>query len=136
MICETLIHNPTTLDDQDDSFDQVKFSSFYVGPKSDSCPLILWPHGGPHAVTLKDFKNDLVFWLKLGFGILLPNYRGSLGNGQKGVFALTKHSGDFDVKDCYQALEECLQKYPNIGWSKSVHTFSFEKYGNLIFHHR
>ena len=59
-----------------------------------------------------------MFWLKLGFGILLPNYRGSLGNGQKGVFALTTHSGDFDVKDCYQALEECLQKYPNIGWSK------------------
>ena len=59
IICGTLIHSPTTLDDQDSSFDQVKFSSFYVGPKSDSCPLIMWPHGGPHAVTLKDFKNDL-----------------------------------------------------------------------------
>ena len=73
--------------------------------KSKSCPLIMWPHGGPHSVTLKDFKNEFIFWLKLGFAVLLPNYRGSLGNGQKGVFALTKHAGNFDVKDCYQALQ-------------------------------
>ena len=102
-----------SLDENDPEFKDVKFSSYYIGPKSKSCPLIMWPHGGPHSVTLKDFKNEFVFWLKLGFAVLLPNYRGSLGNGQKGVFALTKHAGNFDVKDCYQALQGNNWVYAN-----------------------
>ena len=47
-------------------------------------------------------------------------YRGSMGNGQKGIFALTKHVGDFDVKDCFQAVQECLKKYANIDVNKLI----------------
>ena len=41
--------------------------------------LICWPHGGPHSVMTREFNNDIVFWLKMGYGILRINYRGSLG---------------------------------------------------------
>jgi len=27
----------------------------------------------------REFNNDIVFWLKMGYGILRINYRGSLG---------------------------------------------------------
>ena len=27
----------------------------------------------------QEFNNDIVFWLKMGYGILRINYRGSLG---------------------------------------------------------
>ena len=42
------------------------------------------------------------------------DFRGSLGNGQKGVFALKKHMGDYELKDSFQALQECLDRFPNI----------------------
>ena len=42
------------------------------------------------------------------------DFRGSLGNGQKGVFALKKHMGDYELKDSFQALQECLDRFSNI----------------------
>ena len=56
----------------------VKFSSIYAGSKT-STTLICWPHGGPHSVFTKEFNNDIIFWLNMGYAVIRPNYRGSLG---------------------------------------------------------
>ena len=74
---ETLIHTPKE-EHENPLYKNVKYSSIYTGKKT-STALICWPHGGPHSVCTKEFSNDVIFWLKLGYAIIRPNYRGSLG---------------------------------------------------------
>ena len=96
----------------DPSFASVKFTSVFTGPESApnrSVPLILWPHGGPHSLTPDTFYREVDFFNRLGFGVLFVNFRGSLGAGQDSVDSLLGHVGDTDVKDCFQAMNECLQ---------------------------
>jgi acylaminoacyl-peptidase len=110
---ETLIHTPTEVH-EDPEFKDVKYSSIYVGPTTSNWPLITWPHGGPHSVVTATFSNDILFYLKMGYGVLLPNYRGSLGAGQAGVLSLTAHVGNYDVKDCQQAVQDCLERFSSL----------------------
>ena len=54
IVFRKLVHDP-----KDGS--GLKFSSIYIGPWNKSlstCPLILWPHGGPHSVIPMSFSND------------------------------------------------------------------------------
>ncbi len=58
----------------DPSFEDVKFSSVYIGPEvgeSGSVPLIVWPHGGPHSVFLTSHDRDVEFFNNLGFAVLM-----------------------------------------------------------------
>ncbi|KAJ2397320.1 hypothetical protein GGI23_003578, partial [Coemansia sp. RSA 2559] len=53
----------------------------------ESRPLVVFPHGGPHSTTTLDY-GPLAFGLaRLGFGVLLVNFTGSLGFGQDAVLA-------------------------------------------------
>ena len=67
----------------DPKYQNVKFSSIYIRPslpnkdepfqafEQASVPLIVWPHGGPHAISLTSYNKDVSFFNKLGFGVLL-----------------------------------------------------------------
>ena len=105
-------------------YEHVTFSSIYVGPTKDSdtgkVPLILWPHGGPHSVITTSFMSDVYYFLMLGYSVLLINYRGSLGAGNDSVMCLPGNIGDSDVKDCYQALQECLNTFENVDPNRYV----------------
>ena len=104
-------------------------TSVFVTPnkkKQENCSLICWPHGGPHVVATKEFNSDVLFWLKLGFAILRPNYRGSTGAGLNFLTSLIGHSGDFDVKDCYEAVQDC--KISN------VYLFGGSHGGQIVLH--
>ena len=71
----------------------------------------MWPHGGPHSVLTTSFMSDVYYFLMLGYAVLLVNYRGSLGAGNDSVMSLLGNVGDSDVKDCFQALQECLNDF-------------------------
>ena len=45
---------------------------------------------------------------------------GSLGAGNDSVLSLPGNVGDSDVKDCYQALQECLSTFENIDSDRYV----------------
>lgn len=95
--------------------DVCDFNAIYIGPKcgkSKSVPLIVWPHGGPHSVFGTYLFLEEVMYLSHGFAILLINYRGSLGSGQKSVDFLPGKIGVSDVQDCIQATDAALTKYP------------------------
>ncbi|XP_056638015.1 acylamino-acid-releasing enzyme-like [Diorhabda sublineata] len=95
--------------------DVCDFNAIYIGPKSGndkSVPLIVWPHGGPHSVFGTYLFLEEVMYLNHGFAMLLINYRGSLGSGQKSVEFLPSKIGDSDVQDCIQATDAALSKYP------------------------
>jgi len=89
------------------------FTAHYIGPRSgDLVPLIVWPHGGPHSIITTDFKNVVMFFCQLGYGVLFVNYRGSIGFSEENVRSLLGHVGDNDVKDCHMAKESFLSSCP------------------------
>ncbi|KAJ2492250.1 hypothetical protein IWW37_001562 [Coemansia sp. RSA 2050] len=53
----------------------------------DSRPLVVLPHGGPHATYTLDHNALVTGLVKLGFGVLLVNFTGSLGFGHSAVLA-------------------------------------------------
>lgn len=45
-------------------------------------PTVLMPHGGPYARDSAEFDSWTQFLVELGFAVLKPNYRGSVGYGE------------------------------------------------------
>ncbi|KAI3357680.1 hypothetical protein L3Q82_016085 [Scortum barcoo] len=72
-------------------------------------PLIVTPHGGPHSVIVAEWLLSSSVLCRMGFGILLVNYRGSLGYGQDSVYSLPGNVGTQDVKDVQFAVESVLK---------------------------
>ncbi|KAJ2746192.1 hypothetical protein GGI20_001547 [Coemansia sp. BCRC 34301] len=65
-------------------------STRYFWPKGgspSSRPLVVLPHGGPHSTYTLDRSVLATGLAKLGFGVLLVNFTGSLGFGQDAVLA-------------------------------------------------
>ena len=46
-------------------------------------PLVVFPHGGPGAITTTDFDERVWALCDAGFAVFQPNYRGSAGFGKK-----------------------------------------------------
>ncbi|XP_064401064.1 acylamino-acid-releasing enzyme-like isoform X2 [Halichondria panicea] len=71
-------------------------------------PLAVFPHGGPHGVYTADFLLWHTGLALLGYTVLLVNYRGSCGFGQKNIDSLLGHVGTYDVRDVQDAAEEVV----------------------------
>lgn len=52
-----------------------------------SCPLVVFPHGGPGALSTADFDERAWALADAGFAVFQPNYRGSAGYGKAFRFA-------------------------------------------------
>jgi len=68
-----------------------------------------------------------------GFGILMVNYRGSIGAGQENVEFLLGKIGDSDVKDVHLATLEALKQFPFLNPEKMV-LFGGSHGGFLVTH--
>ncbi|VDN53768.1 unnamed protein product [Dracunculus medinensis] len=78
-------------------------------------PLVVYPHGGPHSISLAAWSRISHALLTLsGFAVLLVNYRGSIGFGDNFVHSLLGNCGDFDVKDVHNSVLNILRKVENI----------------------
>lgn len=66
------------------SFDGVEIPAFLFLPKAESIPtrFIVLAHGGPEGQYRPSFSKVFQYLLERGFGILAPNFRGSLGYGR------------------------------------------------------
>lgn len=96
------------------SFDELEVPSFLYLPKSSTppFPLIVLLHGGPESQFRPGFSPLIQFFLKLGFGVLATNFRGSTGYGRRYTH-LDDVRGRMDtVKDAEFALRRILEKYP------------------------
>lgn len=97
--------------------DVKKFNAIYLGPEKGAdktVPLIVWPHGGPHSAYGNYLFLEEAVFLSFGYAILLINYRGSIGAGQKSVNFLPGKVGTSDVADCILATDTALKKYPHL----------------------
>jgi acylaminoacyl-peptidase len=61
-------------------------------------------------LTLPDYVHR--YYCFVGFGVLMVNYRGSVGFGEASVSSLLGHVGDNDVSDVHQATQETLARFP------------------------
>jgi len=93
-------------------------------------PLILAPYGGPGAQTVRDQWGGSTFLFhqlmaRRGFAILQVDNRGMAGRGQAFAAALRHNFGEVEVKDQLTALDQALEKFPQLdrdrlglwGWS-------------------
>ncbi|NXX18069.1 ACPH enzyme, partial [Podargus strigoides] len=89
-------------------------------PLTPLCPLP-WPGsvtlplpftGGPHSVFTAGWMLYPAALCRMGFAVLLVNYRGSLGFGQDSVASLPGHVGTQDVRDVQLCVEQVLQEEP------------------------
>uniref|UniRef100_A0A671UYZ1 acylaminoacyl-peptidase n=1 Tax=Sparus aurata TaxID=8175 RepID=A0A671UYZ1_SPAAU len=65
--------------------------------------------GGPHSVIVAEWLLSSSVLCRMGFAVLLVNYRGSLGYGQDSVLSLPGNIGTQDVKDVQFAVESVLK---------------------------
>ncbi|XP_050346511.1 acylamino-acid-releasing enzyme-like isoform X2 [Nymphalis io] len=87
------------------------FSALYMGPEAgEACPLVVWPHGGPHSAFCNAYSLEAAFFNMLGFSTLRINYRGSTGFGDANVRCLMGNIGDYDIRDCHLALSIFIEK--------------------------
>ncbi|XP_037540885.1 S9 family peptidase [Nematolebias whitei] len=72
-------------------------------------PLVVFIHGGPHSQFPAEWNCTTAGLVKLGFAVLMVNYRGSTGFGQDSILSLIGHIGSQDVKDVQRAVLTALQ---------------------------
>ncbi|XP_045497001.1 acylamino-acid-releasing enzyme-like isoform X1 [Colias croceus] len=92
--------------------DDVKsFTAIYISGSTEKCPLVVWPHGGPHSAFVNAFALETAMFHLLGFASVQINYRGSIGNGDSSVRFLPQRIGRVDVIDCKMAADEVIKYY-------------------------
>ncbi|XP_014725204.1 PREDICTED: acylamino-acid-releasing enzyme-like [Sturnus vulgaris] len=81
--------------------DTQAFEALLLSPSDGTSPhpLVVCPHGGPHAVFDARWRPSMAALCQLGFAVLLVNYRGSLGFGQASISSLLSCMGEQDVAD-------------------------------------
>jgi dipeptidyl aminopeptidase/acylaminoacyl peptidase len=78
-------------------------------------PMIVSPHGGPAAVTAPRWPRqdfDPVVYSALGYFVLLPNVRGSFGQGEAFTRANVKDFGGGDLRDLLAGVDAALKLAP------------------------
>uniref|UniRef100_UPI00398E57AE acylamino-acid-releasing enzyme-like isoform X4 n=2 Tax=Pristiophorus japonicus TaxID=55135 RepID=UPI00398E57AE len=73
-------------------------------------PLVVNPHGGPNSVFVASWMLLPVALCRLGYTVLLVNYRGSSGFGQASIRSLPGNIGSQDVKDVQYAVDSVLKE--------------------------
>jgi len=78
--------------------------------KGEVLPLVVALHGGPTTSTKADLSfdphNGRLYFATAGYAVLLPNYRGSTGYGDKFLKDLIGYENDLDVKDILAGVEQ------------------------------
>ncbi|KAJ3586774.1 hypothetical protein NHX12_013167 [Muraenolepis orangiensis] len=100
--------------DQDNrQYPGLDFEGLLIQPKEVQeglkLPLVVVPHGGPHSVAVAQWLLSPAVFCRMGFAVLLVNYRGSIGFGQDSILSLPGNVGSQDVQDVHFAVQSVLQ---------------------------
>ena len=104
---------------------EVELDSIYLTPTSGATltegavpakplPTVVMIHGGPNTRITNAFNTYYFMWtpylLSLGYGVLLPNYRGSSGRGEKFASFSIDGVGNYDHADVISVTQNAIEK--------------------------
>jgi dipeptidyl aminopeptidase/acylaminoacyl peptidase len=75
-------------------------------------PLIVEIHGGPHGQQGPDFNGKAQVFASHGYAVLMVNYRGSTGYGQKFTDAIFKDQDGQEAEDVLAGVDAALARWP------------------------
>eukprot|EP00743_Colponemidia_sp_Colp-15_P005003 GILK01005389.1.p1 GENE.GILK01005389.1~~GILK01005389.1.p1 ORF type:complete len:733 (+),score=99.63 GILK01005389.1:43-2199(+) len=111
-ITATVLH----LSDPNDP--SIPFEAILLEPpssnKNQPTPLVLDIHGGPHYAFFGVFEPYQLLLVLENYALLLVNYRGSIGLGQKCIESIWGKIGPQPSRDCDLAVEAAMQVGRNI----------------------
>jgi dipeptidyl aminopeptidase/acylaminoacyl peptidase len=99
-----------------ESFDGKPAHGLYYPPAgpfaepNDRAPLIVIVHGGPTSQVTASWSAQAQFFATRGYGVLLPNYRGSTGYGREYMLKLRERWGIYDVQDAKSGAEHLVRE--------------------------
>jgi dipeptidyl aminopeptidase/acylaminoacyl peptidase len=98
------------------SFDGTPIQAFVTIPTDAGAgasrrPLILMIHGGPHGQQGPLFNAKAQIYASRGWGVLMVNYRGSTGYGQKLADATLGDQDGGEAKDVLAGVDAALTRY-------------------------
>ncbi|KAJ9657576.1 hypothetical protein H2198_004222 [Neophaeococcomyces mojaviensis] len=80
---------------------------------SKALPTVILVHGGPNTRLTNAFNGYyymfVPYLLSLGYGILIPNYRGSSGRGEQWAASLTGSVGKHDYDDIITSTQHAIE---------------------------
>lgn len=96
---------------------EVDLDAVFLAPSSAEpgpLPTLVFIHGGPELRVTNSFNPAYFMWtpylLSLGFGILLPNYRGSMGKGTKYAEYSYGGCGLYDYADVITCTDHAIKE--------------------------
>ncbi len=97
------------------SFDGMAVEAFLTRPLEITAgskhPLIVMIHGGPHGQQGPGFNAKAQVYAARGWAVLMVNYRGSTGYGQKFADAIFNDQDGGEAKDVLAGVDAALAKY-------------------------
>lgn len=89
--------------------DGVEISGYLtLPPHKTAAPLVVYPHGGPHARDSREFDPMVQYLSQLGYAVLQVNFRGSEGFGSAFETAGYQQWGKRMQQDVYDAMDYVL----------------------------
>jgi dipeptidyl aminopeptidase/acylaminoacyl peptidase len=85
---------------------------------SDSAPVLLNVHGGPHAFYGWGFFDEFQVQASGGYAVVYINPRGSQGYGESFATACCGDWGGADYEDLMRGLDEALRRFPFLNGSR------------------
>ena len=107
------------------SFDGTEIEAFLTKPvvgapssvgagfsRPNSHPMVVMIHGGPHGQQGPAFNSKAQIYATHGWAVLMVNYRGSTGYGQRLADAIFRDQNGGEAKDVLAGVDAALAKYP------------------------
>jgi dipeptidyl aminopeptidase/acylaminoacyl peptidase len=95
------------------SFDGLSIPAFLYKPSGEGQrPLLLYLHGGPESQFRPGFSPLIQFFIRLGFAVIAPNFRGSTGYGRRFTHLDDVRKRMDTVKDSVAAVAEAQRLTP------------------------
>jgi len=95
------------------SFDGLSVPAFLYNPDEEGPrPLLLYLHGGPESQFRPGFSPLIQYFVKLGFSVIAPNFRGSTGYGRTYTHLDDVRKRMDTVKDSIGAVKEAERLVP------------------------
>lgn len=98
---------------------RVELDALYLAPRTDGAvlhaafPTVVLVHGGPNTRITNSFNTYYFMWtpylLSLGYGVLLPNYRGSSGRGKQFASYSIDGTGIYDYNDIITMTQNAIE---------------------------